>query len=61
VIHFQLACYHALAGDPEAALDPLERACAGDPRAKTWARDDHDFDSIRDGRGSGPRSARGLM
>ena len=30
------------------SLDHLERACAGDTRAKSWARDDHDFDSIRD-------------
>ncbi len=48
VIHFQLACYHALAGDREGALDHLERSCTGDPRAKAWARDDHDFDAIRD-------------
>ena len=48
MIHFQLACYHALAGEREASLDHLERSCAGDPRAKSWARDDHDFDSIRD-------------
>jgi mannose-6-phosphate isomerase-like protein (cupin superfamily) len=47
-IHFQLACYHALAGERDAALDHFEQACTGDPRAKAWAREDHDLDSIRD-------------
>jgi tetratricopeptide (TPR) repeat protein len=47
-IHFQLACYHALEGDTDAALEHLAKACAGDPRAKEWARTDHDFDAIRD-------------
>ena len=47
-IHFQLACYHALAGDADAALEHLAKACAGDPRTKEWARTDRDFDTIRD-------------
>lgn len=48
VIHYQLACYQALAGDAEEALDHLERAVAADPRAKEWASEDGDLDPIRD-------------
>jgi tetratricopeptide (TPR) repeat protein len=48
VIHYQLACYHALAGNREDALGHLERAAAGDPRMKELARTDHDFDAVRD-------------
>jgi tetratricopeptide (TPR) repeat protein len=48
VIHYQLACYHALAGNREDALDHLERAAAADPRMKELARTDHDFDAVRD-------------
>jgi tetratricopeptide (TPR) repeat protein len=48
MIHYQLACYHALAGDRDEALTHLERAAERDPRAKEWARDDRDLDPIRD-------------
>jgi tetratricopeptide (TPR) repeat protein len=48
VIHYQLACYHALAGDPEHALDHFEQAIAGDPRVREWAASDSDLDSLRD-------------
>lgn len=48
VIHFQLACYEARDGQREEALRHLAIACAGDPRAKEWARTDSDFDAIRD-------------
>jgi hypothetical protein len=48
VIHFQLACYEALDGRREEALRHLALACAGEPRAKEWARTDHDLDTIRD-------------
>jgi hypothetical protein len=47
-IHYQLACYHALAGDRTEALDHLRRAAAGDDRIGGWAKRDADFDSIRD-------------
>jgi hypothetical protein len=47
-IHYQLACYHARDSQTDAAFDHLARACAGDARAKEWARTDHDFDAIRD-------------
>jgi tetratricopeptide (TPR) repeat protein len=45
---YQLACYHALAGDREAALDHFERSASASPRAKEWQEDDADLDSIRD-------------
>jgi tetratricopeptide (TPR) repeat protein len=48
VIHYQLACYHALAGDRDEALEHLERAAAADPRVKEWARTDDDFGAVRD-------------
>ena len=46
VIHYQLACYHALAGDYENALDRLERAAAGDNRVREWAARDSDLDVL---------------
>jgi tetratricopeptide (TPR) repeat protein len=48
VIHYQLACYHALASNRDDALDHLERAVATDPRMKELARTDRDFDAVRD-------------
>jgi tetratricopeptide (TPR) repeat protein len=45
---YQLACYHALAGHREQALDHFERACAGSPKPKEWQEGDTDLDSIRD-------------
>jgi hypothetical protein len=47
-IHYQLACYRALAGDREGALTDLAIAIAGDPRTAEWAREDEDLDAIRD-------------
>ncbi len=47
VINYQLACYHALAGRREQALEHLSAAVAGEPRAAEWAAGDSDFDSIR--------------
>jgi hypothetical protein len=47
--HYNLACFKALAGDREGALDALERAYAMDPDSVTrFAADDADLDSIRD-------------
>jgi tetratricopeptide (TPR) repeat protein len=48
VIHYQLACYHALAGHREPALHHLGLAVANEPRAATWAQSDSDLDSVRD-------------
>ncbi len=48
VIHYQLACYHALAGRPDEAVAALRVAVDGDPRTRQWAAGDADLDSIRD-------------
>ena len=45
---YQLACYHALAGDREKALDCFGRACAGSAKPEEWQAGDADLDSIRD-------------
>ena len=47
-LHYQLACYHALAGARDAALDHLRRAHAADPRTREWAADDDDLVTVRD-------------
>jgi tetratricopeptide (TPR) repeat protein len=47
-LQYQLACYHALAGRREQALEHLAVAVAREPRSARWAADDHDLDSIRD-------------
>jgi tetratricopeptide (TPR) repeat protein len=45
---YNLACAESLGGDTEAALEHLTRAVELDPRCAEWARDDEDFDAIRD-------------
>jgi tetratricopeptide (TPR) repeat protein len=47
-LHYQLACYHALAGHRDDALEHLRTAEAGNPQVLEWANDDQDLDSIRD-------------
>jgi tetratricopeptide (TPR) repeat protein len=47
-LNYQLACFHALAGRREKALEHLAIAAANDPRVAEWAADDSDLDSIRD-------------
>ena len=47
-LHYQLACYHALAGHSDSALHHLAKACEGDSRAREWARGDSDLDSVRE-------------
>ena len=47
-LNYQLACFHALAGRREKALEHLAIAAADDPRVAEWAADDSDLDSIRD-------------
>jgi tetratricopeptide (TPR) repeat protein len=47
-LNYQLACFHALAGRREKALEHLAIAVANDPRVAEWASDDSDLDSIRD-------------
>jgi hypothetical protein len=48
VVHYQLACVEALAGNRERALDELEVAVDGNERYREAARNDEDFASIRD-------------
>ena len=48
MLHYQLACFRALGGDREAALDHLRRAYDGDPRTREWAADDADLETVRD-------------
>ena len=46
-LHYNLACYAALAGRREDALRHLKVAFEGRPEAREWAREDPDLDSIR--------------
>jgi hypothetical protein len=48
VMHYQLACVEALAGNRERALDELAIAIDGADRFRERARSDEDFASIRD-------------
>jgi tetratricopeptide (TPR) repeat protein len=47
-LNYQLACFCALAGRYDEAVEHLRKAFAGDPRAREWAADDSDLDPIRD-------------
>jgi len=44
---YNLGCIHALAGDPDEALDCLNWAVAGGLSQKNWFLHDGDLDSIR--------------
>jgi mannose-6-phosphate isomerase-like protein (cupin superfamily) len=46
-LHYHLACYRALAGEPDAALEHLRIAFEEDPRTRGWAESDADLDSLR--------------
>jgi hypothetical protein len=48
LIHYQLACYHALAGRPAEARRSLDIAFAGDERTRAWAADDEDLATLRE-------------
>jgi hypothetical protein len=48
VLHYQLACVEALAGNRERALDQLAVAVEGNERYREAAKTDEDFASIRD-------------
>jgi len=47
-LHYNLACYAALAGQREDALRHIGIAFEKEPKARSWAADDSDLDSIRD-------------
>lgn len=44
---FNLACYLALAGEAQRAIDELTLACGLDEACRDFARDEPDFDSLR--------------
>lgn len=46
-LHYNLACYAALAGEGDKALEHLEVAFERRPESREWARTDSDLDSIR--------------
>jgi tetratricopeptide (TPR) repeat protein len=46
--HYNLACYTALLGRCEEAMDYLKIALENDESLKEWAREDSDLDSLRD-------------
>jgi quercetin dioxygenase-like cupin family protein len=48
VMHYQLACIEALAGNRERALDELQIAVDGSDKLRAGAQTDEDFASIRD-------------
>ena len=48
VMHYQLACLEALAGNRERALDELAGAAEAEERLRRAAQTDEDFASIRD-------------
>jgi tetratricopeptide (TPR) repeat protein len=46
---FNIACYAALSGHPDEAIEMLQRALGVAPdRVRSWAADDSDLDSLRD-------------
>lgn len=47
-LHYDLACFAAMGGQRERALDHWRRAVAGAPEAREWAEADSDLDPIRD-------------
>jgi tetratricopeptide (TPR) repeat protein len=47
IVHYQLACYHALAGRLDEARRSLDIAFAGDERTRAWAAEDADLVALR--------------
>jgi tetratricopeptide (TPR) repeat protein len=47
-LHYQLACYEALAGHREPAIDHLRIAYANNPATREWAAGDNDLRTVRD-------------
>ena len=46
--HYHDACFESLTGNPDQAVEHLLRAVELDAKAREWAQDDRDLDSIRD-------------
>jgi tetratricopeptide (TPR) repeat protein len=47
IVSYNLACYYALAGHKQAALQGLQQALSLNPGLLEWSKDDPDFDSLR--------------
>jgi hypothetical protein len=47
-LHYGVACLEAVGGRRDAALESLRKALELEPKVAEWARDDRDFDSLRD-------------
>lgn len=47
VLHYNLACYHSVAGEVPAAIDHLTRAISMDARFRDLTGSERDFDTIR--------------
>ena len=47
-LHYELACLEAAGGHPDEALGALARALGITPRVAEWAREDPDFQPLRD-------------
>jgi hypothetical protein len=47
-LHYQLACFAALAGRRDEAIEHLRTAYAGNPETREWAADDDDLAAVRD-------------
>ena len=47
-LRYQLACYEALRGNRDQAIEHLRVAYANNPETREWAADDEDLDSIRE-------------
>jgi hypothetical protein len=54
-LRYQLACFEALAGHRERAIEHLQIAYAGNPETREWAADDEDLASVRDDPALRPR------
>ena len=46
--HYNAACFEALTGNDDAAIAHLQRAVELDKQALEYAKDDSDFDGLRD-------------
>jgi mannose-6-phosphate isomerase-like protein (cupin superfamily) len=46
-LHYNLACYAALDGRLDVAREHLEKAFAGEPKARQWAETDDDLAALR--------------
>jgi tetratricopeptide (TPR) repeat protein len=47
-LRYQLACFEALSGRREAAIEHLKIAYANNPETRQWAAGDEDLESVRD-------------